>query len=64
MQKPDLLKPVFDVFPEAKEAVEENKCPLCKETIRLLDFRDESSCREYAISGMCQKCQDEVFNED
>ena len=24
-------------------------------------FRDELSLREYHISGMCQKCQDEVF---
>jgi len=25
-------------------------------------FRDEISKREYAISGLCQTCQDEVFN--
>jgi len=24
-------------------------------------FRDELSIKEYHISGMCQKCQDEVF---
>jgi len=27
------------------------------------DFRDELSQREYAISGMCQVCQDSVFRE-
>jgi len=26
-------------------------------------FRDESSRREYRISGLCQKCQDELFGE-
>jgi hypothetical protein len=26
-----------------------------------LAFRDELSKREYTISGMCQRCQDEVF---
>jgi len=25
-------------------------------------FRDELSAREYTISGMCQVCQDSVFN--
>ena len=25
------------------------------------EFRDETSQREYTISGMCQKCQDSVF---
>lgn len=26
-----------------------------------VEFRDQLSRREYSISGMCQKCQDEVF---
>lgn len=26
------------------------------------NFRDEISRREYGISGMCQECQDSVFN--
>ena len=25
------------------------------------EFRDELSKREYTISGLCQKCQDEIF---
>lgn len=25
------------------------------------DFRDPESKHEYSISGLCQKCQDEVF---
>jgi hypothetical protein len=27
------------------------------------DFRDDLSVREFHISGMCQKCQDSVFEE-
>jgi hypothetical protein len=27
-------------------------------------FRDNQSAHEYAISGMCQRCQDEVFGTD
>jgi hypothetical protein len=27
-------------------------------------FRDSLSVKEYHISGMCQKCQDEVFVEN
>ena len=29
-----------------------------------LEFKDKLSYREYKISGMCQKCQDEVFGGD
>jgi hypothetical protein len=25
------------------------------------EFRDEASKREYAISGLCQNCQDSIF---
>jgi hypothetical protein len=27
------------------------------------EFRDELSVKEFKISGMCQSCQDEVFDE-
>jgi uncharacterized CHY-type Zn-finger protein len=36
-------------------------CVTCGDPIE--KFRDELSQREYRISGMCQKCQDEVFTE-
>lgn len=42
--------------------VKEGKCPSCGKKIDVTtEFRDEISVREYVISGMCQKCQDEVF---
>ncbi len=27
-------------------------------------FRDAESVREYSISGLCQKCQDDLFGDD
>lgn len=37
------------------------KCPFCKIGINPEDFRDDLSRKEFSISGLCQKCQDEVF---
>jgi hypothetical protein len=37
-------------------------CPTCGGEV--VSFRDELSAREYAISGMCQGCQDSVFCDD
>ena len=37
-------------------------CMCCDTTgIIATSFRDDISRKEYAISGMCQKCQDSVF---
>ena len=38
-------------------------CPFCKLQFNLNDFRDALSIREFEISGLCQNCQDEVFEE-
>ena len=35
-------------------------CMTCKGNAS--SFRDELSIREYSISGMCQMCQDQIFN--
>jgi len=42
-----------------QEAARTMVCACCKKPLG--KFRDELSQREWAISGMCQKCQDEVF---
>lgn len=34
-------------------------CAWCGKSVT--NFRDETSRKEYAISGFCQACQDEVF---
>ena len=40
-------------------------CMTCESTGNMLEWkwRDELSKKEYAISGMCQSCQDEVFSQ-
>jgi len=40
-------------------AIKSGKCMTCDNPD--MDFRDALSVREYTISGMCQRCQDEVF---
>lgn len=39
--------------------IKAGKCPFCKEKVG--QFRDALSKREYEISGLCQKCQDEMW---
>lgn len=41
-------------------ALDSGKCPTCKGEIG--EFKDALSRREFGISGMCQKCQDSIFN--
>jgi len=43
------------------KAVEEGLCPFCGKPVSIEDFRDDLSRREFKISGLCQKCQDEFF---
>jgi hypothetical protein len=38
-----------------------NRCAWCAEPV--IGFRDKKSEKEYSISGLCQKCQDEVFRD-
>lgn len=39
-------------------------CPFCGKNINVEnEFRDALSKREFEISGLCQKCQDEMFGE-
>ena len=40
-------------------ALLESTCVSCGEDKG--DFKDEVSVREYAISALCQKCQDKTF---
>jgi len=43
------------------KAVEKGLCPFCGNPVNFEDFRDDLSRREFKISGLCQKCQDEFF---
>jgi hypothetical protein len=39
-------------------------CPFCGEIVNINDFYDIRSLNEYAISGLCQYCQDTIFEKD
>lgn len=56
-------RPVDVVFPGRQEAILTGKClpPPAGCGGEATEFRDPVSTREYQISGLCQKCQDEVF---
>lgn len=58
MNKQILMKLGFD---KEVNAIEELKCPFCKEVIDTEQFRDKESKLEFKISGLCQSCQDKVF---
>lgn len=50
------------LFPEEEARKERGQCPFCRKQIdATMEFRDELSQREFRISGLCQKCQDEFF---
>ena len=48
-------------FDKEVNNVAQNLCPLCSKPIDLTSFKDDLSKKEYAISGMCQACQDKMF---
>lgn len=49
-------------FTEEMKSIENRQCPCCKEKIDINDFRDELSIKEFTISGLCQSCQDDIFD--
>lgn len=44
------------------EAIDKGLCPMCHGKVG--KFRDDLSRKEFGISGMCQKCQDSIFEHD
>ena len=57
--KKDILRNMG--FNKEVDNIEQNKCPLCGKEIKMKDFKDDLSIKEFKISGMCQKCQDDIF---
>lgn len=52
------------LFPEYVKMVKQHICPFCQNVVNENDFKDEISRKEFQISGLCQKCQDETFTLD
>lgn len=54
----DIIKSIFGN--NISERISNNRCLLCNKEIT--GFRDSLSEKEYKISGLCQECQDKIFN--
>lgn len=51
-------------FGKEMKMIENRQCPICGEKVNTNDFKDDLSIKEFNISGMCQKCQDRIFNSE
>ena len=49
------------VFPVERKRKAQGDCPFCGTHVDPDGFRDKRSRQEFNISGLCQECQDEVF---
>ena len=58
---PDLSKPIFAMMPHLADRIINGCCAHCNEFIESDEFDDELSAKEFSISGMCQSCQNEIF---
>lgn len=62
---PEIEREIDNLLPAQllgrRNSIELDQCVLCCKPVN--GFRDELSCREFTISGMCQACQDRVFEE-
>ena len=56
----DIIKSLFGE--QIIDRLHNGECPMCGHKIDLKDFADNDSLCEFKISGLCQKCQDEIFN--
>lgn len=54
-------KPVDAIFPDRISKTRAHICITCGGKVE--GFNDELSQKEFLLSGMCQKCQDEIFKE-
>ena len=59
----DLLSQIIWNGKDRRTCIEEGICLTCDDAkgIKATSFRDDISRKEYAISAMCQSCQDDVF---
>lgn len=51
-----LQKAVREMF-----GVVQGTCPCCNKEVNTNELKDDISRKEYNISGLCQGCQDEMF---
>jgi len=56
--------PVPSPLDKMAEQASKGFCPFCNKEVSPDDFRNEISKKEFKISGICQKCQDDFFGRD
>lgn len=56
---------LLDALPFAKFSRALKQCPFCGKDMSNPEgmFRDKLSFKEFCISGLCQECQDKVFEK-
>ena len=59
----DIIK---TLLPEQSERIEKGECPSCEKEIDLeTEFEDNDlGMREFLISGLCERCQGNIFDEE
>lgn len=59
----EIFKTLFGY--DRKKSIESDVCALCNSSVSEDSFRTPLAKKEFTISGMCQKCQDEFsFDEE
>jgi len=53
----EFIKQTFGI--DRRKCIEDDVCVFCGKEAKV--FKDQRSIDEFAISGMCQQCQDETF---
>ncbi|HET7713344.1 MAG TPA: hypothetical protein VFK94_02850 [Patescibacteria group bacterium] len=67
IQPSDFFMPSLVIYPGGEtgltrlEAIDQAKCVTCP-TEGPVEFRDQLSVKEYNITGMCQECQDDMYD--
>lgn len=41
----------------------EGVCPFCGKEVNMDEFKDTASKDEFELSGLCQSCQDDFFDD-
>jgi len=62
LTKPNINKPVFKTNPTMIPDIQQGNCVWCHKPVKENEFTDELSKKEYSVTGMCQVCQDNMFN--
>lgn len=55
----EILKEIPGASSDRRTAILEDRCVICGQPAT--EFSNELSEKEFSISGMCQRCQDDIF---